>query len=305
MAKEWDKFQAEYKTYEKAIKTYTAAEAAKLKKRVSIALSNAWEGEDFFRESLAKARENGVTSEKLADFQKDKDFKDGLGTWKKAAELHQEEVAAMTAFCDQAGAVHAKMARLLDAITKDLKKRAKSSESKKDIEALRDALTKQVAEIKKAADAIGTLSAAQKLYSANFKRAFDRILKESPDSQSKKKDANDLPQMLVDRNRKKYSNQVAALVKAISALCDSAMGKAATDLKGAVPDLKSAAAKLKDLKKVTDSYQAVKKKFPDAIEESKEKKAILEMIKKFDAAYTAAERKLRGTTVTIKKAAVG
>lgn len=303
MAKEWDKFQAEYKKFQPGIKTYTPAEASKLKKRVSIALSNAWEGEDYFRESLAKARENGVSSEKLADFQKDKDFKDGLSAWKKASDLHKAEVDAMIAFCDAAGALHSNMARLLDSIDKDLKKRGKSSESKKDIEGLRDNLAKEVKEVGKASQYLGQLNPAQKLYSANFKKAFDRILKEKPDSHAGKKDATELPQLLVDRNRKRSAAQVAQLSKAISARCDSAIDKAAEDLKSAVTDLKAAAASIKDLKKINDSYQAVKKKFPDAIEESKDKKAILDLIKKFDSIYVASERKLRGTTVTIKKAA--
>ncbi|WP_411352901.1 hypothetical protein PNH50_09335 [Leisingera aquaemixtae] len=303
MAKELEKFKAEHKKLAAGTQKFTAAEGEKIKKRIGISLGNAWEGEDYFRESLAKARADGVTSGKLADFQKNKHFKDGMTTWNKAVDIHQEEVSAMTAFCGEAKAHLAKMSKLAADIGKDLKKRSKTSDSKKDIEALQDALDKEMAGVKKASEYEGKLNAMQKLYAANFQKNVAKILKEKPDSHDKKKDATELPQLLVDRNLKKYTNQVGLLVKAINAHCGAAIDKAGQDLKAAVPDLKAAAAKFKDLKKINDQYQTVQKKFPRAIEDSKDKKKLLATLKKFNDLTAAAERKLRGTTVTIKKAA--
>lgn len=303
MAKEWDKFQAEYKKLQPKIKKYTSTEASKMHSRIKKSLVNAWEGEDYFRESMAKARENGVKSEKLADFMKDKDFKDGLTTWNKSVDMHQGEVRVMTEYCSEAASLHKQMAGLLENIDKDLKKRKGSSESKKDIETLQSTLTKDTAEIKKTTDAIGKLNAAEKMYAVNFKRTVDKIMKESAASQSGKKDATELPQLLVDRVLKKNTGAVVKLSKSIAALCDSAISKAGVDLKDALPDLKTAAGQIKSLKKISDNYQLVKKKFPGIIKDSKDGKKILETIKKFEALYTASERKLRGTTVTIKKAA--
>ncbi|AHD03059.1 hypothetical protein [Leisingera methylohalidivorans] len=304
MAKELEKFKAEHKKLAAGTKTYTTAEGAKLKKRVGISLGNAWEGEDYFRESLAKARKDGVESKKLADLQKNKSFKDGLTTWNKAVDIHQKELDAMLGFCSNAKAHLAKLDKLLADIGKDLKKRSKTSASKKDIEALQDKLAKETAEVKKAAQYEGKLNAAQKFYAANFQKTVARILKESDESQDKKLDATELPQLLVDRNLKKYTNQVGVLAKAINAHCVSAIEKAGQDLKAAVPDLKAAEAKYKDLKKINDQYQTVKKKFPGKINDSKDKKKLLATLKKFNDVTTAAERKLRGTKVTIKKAAV-
>jgi len=303
MAKELEKFKAEHKKLAAGTKKFTTAEGDKIKKRIGISLGNAWEGEDYFRESLAKARADGVTSGKMADFQKNKHFKDGMATWNKSVDLHQGEVDAMKGFCTEAKAHLAKMNKLAGEIEKDLKKRSKTSASKKDIEALQGTLAKEMAEVKKASDYEGKLNAMQKLYAANFQKNVAKIMKESPDSHDKKKDMTELPQLLVDRNLKKYTNQVGALVKAINAHCVAAIDKAGQDLKAAAPDLKAAAAKFKDLKKINDQYQTVKKKFPGAIEDSKDKKKLLATLKKFNDLTAAAERKVRGTTVTIKKAA--
>lgn len=303
MAKELEKFKAEHKKLAAGTQKFTAAEGEKIKKRIGISLGNAWEGEDYFRESLAKARADGVTSGKLADFQKNKHFKDGMTTWNKAVDIHEEEVNAMAAFCSEAKAHLAKMSKLAADIGKDLKKRSKTSDSKKDIEALQGALAKEMAGVKQASEYEGKLNAMQKLYAANFQKNVAKILKETPDSHDKKLDATELPQLLVDRNLKKYTNQVGLLVKAINAHCGAAIDKAGQDLKAAVPDLKAAAAKFKDLKKINDQYQTVQKKFPRAIEDSKDKKKLLATLKKFNELTAAAERKLRGTTVTIKKAA--
>ncbi|MBY6138204.1 hypothetical protein KUV26_02030 [Leisingera daeponensis] len=303
MAKELEKFKAEHKKLAAGTRRFTAAEGDKLKKRIGISLGNAWEGEDYFRESLAKARADGVKSEKLADFQKNKQFKDGLTTWNKAVDIHQQEVDAMKGFCAEAKAHLAKMSKLAADIEKDLKKRSKTSASKKDIEALQGELAKEIAAVKKASEYEGKLNAAQKLYAANFQKKVNAILKEKPDSHDKKKDATELPQLLVDRNLKKYTNQVGALVKAINSHCIAAIDKAGQDLKAAVPELKAAMAKFNDLKKINDQYQTAKKKFPGAIEDSKDKKKLLATLKKFNDLTAASERKLRGTKVTIMKAA--
>ena len=303
MAKELEKFKAEHKKLAAGTKKFTTAEGDKLKKRIGISLGNAWEGEDYFRESLAKARADGVTSGKMADFQKNKHFKDGMTTWNKSVDIHQGEVDAMKGFCTEAKAHLVKMNKLASEIEKDLKKRSKTSDSKKDIEALQGALAKEIAGVKKASEYEGKLNAMQKLYAANFQKNVAKIMKETPDSHDKKKDATELPQLLVDRNLKKYTNQVGALVKAINAHCVAAIDKAGQDLKAAAPDLKAAAAKYKDLKKINDQYQTAKKKFPGAIEDSKDKKKLLATLKKFNDLTAAAERKVRGTTVTIKKAA--
>ncbi|OED47803.1 hypothetical protein [Leisingera sp. S232] len=303
MAKELEKFKAEHKKLVAGTKKFTTEEGEKIKKRIAISLGNAWEGEDYFRESLAKARNDGVKSEKMADFQKNKHFKDGLTTWNAAVDILQGDVDGMKGFCADAKAHMAKQQNLLKDIEKDLKKRSKSSASKKDIEALQGNLEKEIAAVKKASEYEGKLNAAQKLYAANFQKKVNAILKEKPDSHDNKKDATELPQLLVDRNLKKYTNQVGALVKAINTHCVTAMEKAGEDLKAAAPELKAAAAKYKDLKKINDQYQKAKKKFPGAINDSKDKKKLLATLKKFDDLTTAAERKVRGTTVTIKKAA--
>jgi len=90
--------------------------------RIKISLGTAWEGEDHFRETMAKARENGVKSEKLADFKKENDFKDGLTTWNKTVNQHQGEVKIMVAYCAEAKTRHQQMAQLLANIDKDLKR---------------------------------------------------------------------------------------------------------------------------------------------------------------------------------------
>jgi len=303
MAKEWDKFQADYKKLQPRIKKYTQSEADKMFSRIKKSLANAWAGEDYFRESMAKARENGVTGKKYADFAKDKDFKDGLSTWAKSAEMHQDEVKLMNVHCDGANSTHKDMAGLLGVIEKDLKKRAKSSSSKKDIEKLRDTLDGETKAMKKVKETIGKLNPAQMFYGINFSKTVDKIMKEGADSQAKAKDDTELPQMLADRVLKGNLNKVAKLTKNIATLCVSAMGKAETDLKQAIGDLKSAGPQFKALKKITDTYEKVQKKYPALIKDSKDRKKILADLTLMAKAYQASERKLRGAATTIKMAA--
>jgi len=73
-------------------------------------------------------------------------------------------------------------------------------------------------------------------------------------------------------------------------------------MKESVRHLKSAEGQIKSPKKINADYQKVKKNFTDMIKISKDSNKILATIKKFDEFHAAAERKLRATTVTIKKA---
>jgi len=304
MAKEFEKFQAEHKKLLAALKKTTPEEAAKAHKRIGISLGNCWEGEDYLRESLAKMRKEGETSTKLGDLQKNKHFKDGLGTWNTAINMHQKEVDALMGLCGDAKGLQAKLDKLEADITKDLKKRSKSSESKKDIEALHETVQKQIADLKKAAAYEGKLNPAQKLYAKNFKRTLDKILKEDPDAQSKKLDATELPQLLVDRNLKKFKTQVEKLAKSVQTSCAAALDKSQTDLKAAAPDLKAAAADVKKMHAIVAKYQQVRKKFPGAIKDSKDSKKIAAQLDTFDKLLEVSARRVKGTTVTIKKAAV-
>ena len=73
MSKEWKKFQSEYKKQQPSIKKLPLSGATKLHAGLKKTLIKSWDQEDKIREALSKAQEDGIKSEKLADFMKNKE----------------------------------------------------------------------------------------------------------------------------------------------------------------------------------------------------------------------------------------
>ena len=301
MSKEWDKFQAEFKKLQPGIKKLPVSGATKIHAQLKKTLTKAWDQEDKFRDALGKAQKDGVKSEKLADFMKDKGFKDAHTTWKKAVETHHGEVDQLKAYCSQAAETHGKLTTLQTDIEKYQKKNKGVAPPSKEIEKLPTTLKKQIAELKKTKDAIGKLTAPEKLYAVNFKRTVDNILKKSGKS-GKVSDA-DLPKLLEDKALKKNVKEASNLVRSITELCDSAVENAPASRKDATTDLKKAKLQIKQLKKLSTNYQNVKKKHPDKIKASKDAKKVLASIKNFASQLTDSEKKLKDSEAAVKKAA--
>lgn len=307
MAKEWDKFQADYKKLAPSIKKYAYAEAAAYSVRMRTAHANCSEGETYLSETMVTARKNGVTGSGLNDFIKDKGFKEALGLLDKAANMLTEATRDFEKFCLEAGDVAAEVGKLADAIEKDLKGRKDSSASKKDIEALLAQAADDRKDLLKSSKYYGEkVNGAILNYAKNFQKTVATIMSEAPAAQEKAKDATELPQLFVDRNIKKNFGQAIADGKSIGELCSSAIDKAANAGKDALaaakPDLTAAAEVLSGLKKLHDDYARATSSFKDALDNSKDKDKIEKMIAAIQTAYEDSDRRFRGTLTTIKKA---
>ena len=132
-----------------------------------------------------------------------------------------------------------------------------------------------------------------------------RTLKKTSASDAKSaKDNTELPQMLQDRNLNTNTNKIVGFKKTVDAKCDDALKAAEQDLKGAAAPLKDAAVAFKGMKTLVDAYVKIRedKKMSSLINDSKDKAKILKTLAAFDKVYADSERKLRGTSTTIKKA---
>jgi len=139
MSKELTKFQATYKKLAPKVKVYTKKNAQDLSRQVKSAFQSAnFHGEEMIAEAMANARDNGVTGDKYADFIKDKGFQDAIKVFDKAVGLMDTPQKELKKFCAQAAQTADELAVLHTQIEKDLKKRKDKSDTKKDIEKLRD-----------------------------------------------------------------------------------------------------------------------------------------------------------------------
>jgi hypothetical protein len=302
MAKEWDKFQADYKKLKPSIEKYSASEASAVLKRVTIAKAALPQGERNLSESMVTARKNGVTGKGLPDFMKDKSFSEAKKLLDVAVGMMVETLKEIDTFAAAATGVADEVADLHAKILKDLKGRKDSSESKKDIEKLRDTLY----------DHHGVLAASGKInekvipylrgYVGNYMKTINGILAEAPDEQEEMKESTELPQLLVDRNIKKNYSAAMALAETVQKSCDEAIEQAQVDLKAALPHIKAAQVALVKLKKIADDYEDVVNKFKDNLEVSKDKSKIEKMIAAIDKALVTSARTFKGVSTTIKKA---
>ncbi|MEO6300347.1 MAG: hypothetical protein ABIV25_01225 [Paracoccaceae bacterium] len=304
MAKEWEKFQKDYAKLASSIKTYSFIEAQAYSKRLSTAWATCSQGEENLADSMVTARKNGVAGTGLADFTKDKSFKEALGLLDKATSMLTEEIRAFENFCLKAGDAVVEVAKLTNAIEKDLKGRKDKSESKKEIEGLlvkADADRKDMLKASKYYTEKVTPAALG--YAKNFQKTVGKVLAQAPADQDKRKDATELPQLFVDRNLNKNFKHAVSVEKQIRELCNAAIEKAADDMKAAAGILKTAAPLLMELKSLRDSYTKAAKDHSSALDVSKDKAKIEKMVDVIIKSYEKAEPVFRGTATTMKKAA--
>lgn len=303
MSKEFEKFEKDYKKLQPKLKKYTNTEAGKISKRIKNASSTSGQGEINLIECCATARENGVTGNNLKDFMADKSFQEGLKLYDRAFGMFQEECKNAEKFCKEADDAYDDLARLYQAMEKDLKKRKDKSASKKDIEELKTKLEKAAPTLKAVSQFYGKMPPAYHPTAADFQKTVNNIIKKAPAEQAKQKADTVLPQQLHDRVINKNHNICVKAAKDASALVDAAMKKAETDLKAATPALKKASELVKLLKTHNDTYGKIKRDYADALKNSKDAAKIHKMIDVIAKAYAATERKVRGAVTTIRKAA--
>ena len=302
MAKEWDKFQSDHKKLAPNIAEYSAANASVAKTRINTANTNCGEGERHLADCMVAARKNGVTGDTLVDFMKDKEFADDYKALKSANNMLAEELLKMEAFSKEAALVVADLTKLDAAITKDLKGRKDKSESKKDIESLQGKIAEDLKSVKDAAGKWAAVEPMKKNLPGKFTDIVAKILKQAPDKQENRHDAEMLPMLLVDRNLKSNVSKALTLAKKISDDVAEALDMAADDMVGAARKIKVSSRHLKKLAEINAPYQKLKASSKHDIVISLDKDKIEKAINDIEKAYKLGETKVRGAATTLKKA---
>lgn len=304
LAKEWDKFQADYKKLKTTYKDVTKDEQSAAAQRFRLANANTSEGEANLRSAITKARRDGVTGNDFAAFVKNKDFKEAVQLLNVAAKELDEQIAGLDKLAATAGEAADKFATLHAAIEKDLKGRKDSSESKKDIIKLKETIEGDFQELK----AIETNAPKPVLpiwrnYGSNFQKTVEKILKEDPDAAASQTDGNELPTKLVDRVLNSNLQKCRGAAKDIKALCDAAFDLAGNgDKAGALTNIKQAAERRKEVTPIVADYQKIARQYPQDIEISKDKKKIEAAIAEMVELDATTERTIRGLATTLQKA---
>ena len=129
MAKEWEKFQPDYKKLKPAIEKHSASAVSAVYKRLGLADANLSEGESNLAESTVAARKNGVSGTGLPDYMKDKTFAEAKKLLDHAVGQFVEALTELDSFADDADKVASEVGALYQKIEKDLKSRKDKSES--------------------------------------------------------------------------------------------------------------------------------------------------------------------------------
>jgi len=304
MAKEWEKFDAEYKRIKAKYSKYTKDEANTTSQRLRLSNANCSEGESNLKSSLVAARREGVTGSTFADFMKNAKFKEAVTLLNKAAGALESEVKRCDGFSQDAETAIGELNALKAKIEKDLKGRKDSSESKKDIEALQDRMAQDLKDFGGYAKlSKEKVFPAHRNYSQNFQKTINKILSEAPDAQAREVDNNEAPQKFTDRVLNKYLSQCLVGMRDVHTACEKAIELAAQGkASDAAAQLKQAAATRKEINEIATEYAKLAKDHSDAVANSKDKSKIVDAIAKMAKADEAAEREVRGVATTIKKA---
>ena len=304
MAKEWAKFESEYKKSSTQYSKITADQGNATSKRLTIACTATTEGENNLRDALVDARKAGVTANTFGEFSKDRGFQEAAKLLSKAANEVEERIKDIHAFGAEASRAAATMAALRNSIEKDLAKRKDSSESKKDIQALLDKVStdeKNYAKLAKLPDE--RIKPYYKTYASNLTKTITKLIQEAPEAQAKAKRDMEAPEKLRDRVLNSWFQKCVAAHKQVVTASGDALGKAEKgDKSGVQAALKTAADARKTVKAIADDYADVVKNYKEDVDISKDKAKILAAVAKMAQMDQDAERRVRGVLTTIKKA---
>ena len=304
MAKEWAKFDTEYKKIKTTYAKHTKDEAAATSQRMRLSSANCSEGEANLKSATVAARRDGVTGSTSSDFMKNAKFKEAVLLLTKAAGSLDDEVKRLDTFSKDAESAVGELNALKTKIEKDLKGRKDSSESKKDIENLQSQIEKDLKDFGGYAKlAKEKVLPYHRNYTGNLQKTINKILAEAPDAQAREVEGNEAPQKFTDRVLNKYLQQCLIGLRSVQAACEKAIELAAEGKNAdAAGQLKQAAATRKEISEVATEYARLAKDHADALNNSKDKSKIVDAIAKMAKADESAERAVRGVTTTKRKA---
>lgn len=306
MAKELAKFETTYKQLSKKAASYSDGGITKQKKLLKLQYCITEEGCVALADAVADAQSRGIVSKSMAAYLKDKEVKSVHALVEKACDRQKGLAADLRQFVPDSEGLIKEFQLLTKGINKDLKKRGDKSKSKQDIEAMLGDIDNEVKQLKlvprRIEDGLGPVHwRPYQKYDFEVKK----MLAMKPAELSQESRTRLAPEGLRDRNRNKQRGICMTEFKNVSALCESAMNKAAdSDVKGLKNDLKAAAKSRDIVIKIAKEYAGLQKDFKDLIDKSKDKGKIIKDIASMGVMAKGVESKVRGTTVTIKKAGV-
>lgn len=306
MAKQLNKFSISYDKIEAGLRDYNGDRLESHSQICRNAKGNAFQGEDHLVECMSVARKNGVTGAKLADFMKDRTFKEAYGLWQKAAKEVGTTLADFDAWAARGVKPKAELEKMLKDIDKDLKSRSGRSESKSEIEALQKKVTARIKEIGKIIAAPAGLPPRHRNYLKEMDKTLARLLKNAPDEQDSQRDGTMIPQMLVDRNLQSAVRKAVAARKGVDDGCAQAEKLAGSgDAKGAQAALKEAAGRLAALNTLNDEYQKAHKFATSRkmLAGTKDEKKVNDAVAAIAKMHDAATKRLKGALAKVKAGA--
>ncbi len=279
MSRETDKFLKNFKNYRIRIKAHAAAEADKRKKEVMAHLKRTWDDEDKLIAEIEKAVKSGVTGSKPSDFKTIMPIRAALADWKTSIEKHHANVDGLVDFSENAKLLEAEIKKNVVAIEKDLKK-TKSKPDKETAAILKECDT-ALKDLKKATKTGATLPGHVVFYARKLKQSVEVTFTKAVKNASPK----EFPKSMQENERKRTLRKVAVFERKIPTLCKTALGYVPGDLKNAEKALKAAKSELADLQKLNDECVGTAKKMKKEISESKDKAALLALIKSVSTAF--------------------
>ena len=299
MSKEFSKIQEDYKKCAADLKQTTKAEAEKTKKSMAQALEKCWDAEDDLREAIATAREQGMTSKKLADAIKDKGVKSSLSVWQKAVVAQKAQLDTMLALVAKAQSLVPTLAKLESSAEKISKSAGKGSPDKKEIDAFLADVKKQQSELKTVMGYAGKMKPGDKFYAVQSKKILEKLLSDDKASASEA----DLPKLLEEKQLKRSAARVTSLSGAIEAAHKKGVSIAAEDAKSAQTQLKVGLLKLKELAKLVGDYKRARKKCEKDIKANPDSKKLIAVLDHFDKSLAAGTAQMKELGAQVKKAA--
>lgn len=299
MGKDLDKLLGDFKRQAPKLRQTSAKEAEALKKKLRAELKLAWAREDELRDAIGKAREDGHDGPKPKDYEKNSAFKSAYAAWLKACKAHRAYVDKAKVFADAARKARDPLARQLSAAEKENKKSRPDAKAKKQFQSDTDQVRAALEDLEKSIELTGGLKVEEMFYALRAKETIAKIIAEA--SKDGKDAGGSSPKMLEESARRKSLNTALKMEKMILDLC-----KEAEDLSGnprkALQSLKRARGHLDKLNKLSGSYQDLKTKEKDTIEQAKDKKFMLDTIDKIADAAGSATGRLEEATKTVKAA---
>ena len=330
MAKKWDDHAGAYKKLSGDVAKYGMKAIKPLVADFVNSYRKVERHEEALPDTLAKARENGVTGDNLAAFKKNKAFADAYKTLDKEVDVLWAVQLKIKLLETEALLTANDLKTLSERIDKDItdhEKEQKDAEAKAKKAALKDQLAAEIArrELVKTTKVLRDLQAKitkdgkdlieagdlfdgqtdKKMvtYAAKFEKMIEKILDMAPDSKDDDKDGinPDLPQNLQFKPFSVTVKKAVLAGKAIEKHCAVAVEKGKKDKKQAAPELKAAQTGIEALKKIRISLGKEQKKALPALRKSPRDKEYATLFKDVEDAFQSAVKVHRAAVMSIAK----